>query len=1194
LARGAVTAQPEEEVLPDENGLVYVDELQMNQQERQQTRKFRKKDQYHLPDLDVSMSDMGGPNDPRVMSLEDLQSYARHFQEGEDINVYDFSKIDYDSPFFISLPASDRYNILNAARLRSRLRMGHSKEQLDSMFPDRMAFSKFQIDRVRERNELTQRLMNLNSFENTEFGGGRIAGEKGREYVLVKNDGVEGGWALGVISDEGKQEKPIDLEKPKRIRDEDDEWEEDDDFEDVPIEGLNRLPKQKTGNEQAVDALTKQRRALYQSRRGSTKRVPRRKPKPDQDPESLFVQSSGEEDDEWEDYDGNDDLFGEDENTDDEDLRKALAMSMQTEDHTEEPAEPEDDDDDMLEVFNQSAVEEARPLPKGSGRSIANIVNKRAFNVAPDSREITSFGVPTQKPDSSEDEDTMDLQMALAQSRRPKRKASPPRRETPIGREEQSASNIAKNAGFSGPLPFEKLDLGNSLLGKKKMQQRREETAGGFHNPELEEKQKKKAEPIPPWFSGDIQKDLQAQKDIEAADRQRARDFSKQFQFQDRDDLTFRRSVPGEIIDLDAEDDDGGSEDREIVDLEADSESGLIFQTNESKMDKVANELRASPLLSAKSPETCEKVPASTPAPITEQAREVVSQTGSGTTHGPFAVESDEEIEWSDSDVEKDAQAGTKLRAQSPPKMEGTGSTMTDVFGSSSKKAEINEQPAQPGPSRSPSVDFEDVDLVTEQDTSQQPQRSPSASFEDVQIEQLPGVDVDMTSPPIHTTNLSVDAQENLPEDDEFDDFSDPEDAEMLRSLAIEAEEHARFASTLNNKPQAQNVADYEQELKQLRNQQKKDRRDADEVTQTMILECQALLRLFGLPYVTAPMEAEAQCAELVRLGLVDGIVTDDSDCFLFGGTRIYKNMFNQAKFVECYLTSDLEKEFDLTREKLIAVAHLLGSDYTEGVPHVGPVTALEILSEFGNLEDFKEWWTAVQMNQIPKEDDAKNPFRRKFRRNATKLFLPPVFPDQRVEMAYTNPEVDSDPQAFQWGVPDLDALRSFLMATIGWSQERTDEVLVPVIKDMNRRLDEGTQSNITAFFDGGVGIGAAGINAQGEAFAPRKRVDPSKRMGSALSRMAQRAKGRTAGSTDDPGPGEAVDDGAGDASAAPSREARKGATKSAKRKAKDAGPRSAEGSEDAGSADDEQPVAKKTKRKGGPVAKRGGRKTRS
>ncbi|KAI6876811.1 PIN domain-like protein, partial [Hortaea werneckii] len=102
----------EEEPVPDE-GLVYVDELQMSQQERQQNRKFRKKDAYHLPEMDVSMNELGGENDPRVMSVEELQQYARQFEQGEDINVYDFSKIDFDSPFFMSLPASDRYNILN-------------------------------------------------------------------------------------------------------------------------------------------------------------------------------------------------------------------------------------------------------------------------------------------------------------------------------------------------------------------------------------------------------------------------------------------------------------------------------------------------------------------------------------------------------------------------------------------------------------------------------------------------------------------------------------------------------------------------------------------------------------------------------------------------------------------------------------------------------------------------------------------------------------------------------------------------------------------------------------------------------------------------------------------------------------------------------------------------------------------------
>jgi DNA excision repair protein ERCC-5 len=224
----------------------------------------------------------------------------------------------------------------------------------------------------------------------------------------------------------------------------------------------------------------------------------------------------------------------------------------------------------------------------------------------------------------------------------------------------------------------------------------------------------------------------------------------------------------------------------------------------------------------------------------------------------------------------------------------------------------------------------------------------------------------------------------------------------------------------------------------------------------------------------------------------------------LFGGTRVYKNMFNSNKFVECYLSADLEKELSLSREQLISIAHLLGSDYTEGLSGIGPVTALEILSEFpgkDGLVDFKRWWTEVQQNpNRPKESDAHSAFRRKFRKSqATKLFLSPGFPSPAVYDAYLEPDVDKNSDQFQWGVPDLEGLRRFLMATIGWSQERTDEVLVPVIKDMNRRDMEGTQSNITRYFEGGsysVGAGAK------EAFAPRQRQMGSKRMAAAVNRL--------------------------------------------------------------------------------------------
>jgi DNA excision repair protein ERCC-5 len=47
----------------------------------------------------------------------------------------------------------------------------------------------------------------------------------------------------------------------------------------------------------------------------------------------------------------------------------------------------------------------------------------------------------------------------------------------------------------------------------------------------------------------------------------------------------------------------------------------------------------------------------------------------------------------------------------------------------------------------------------------------------------------------------------------------------------------------------------------------------------------------------------------LELLGLVDGVVTEDSDALLFGSRKVYRNIFDRNKFVEKYDMQVIEKE---------------------------------------------------------------------------------------------------------------------------------------------------------------------------------------------------------------------------------------------------------------------------------------------
>lgn len=324
-------------------------------------------------------------------------------------------------------------------------------------------------------------------------------------------------------------------------------------------------------------------------------------------------------------------------------------------------------------------------------------------------------------------------------------------------------------------------------------------------------------------------------------------------------------------------------------------------------------------------------------------------------------------------------------------------------------------------------------------------------------------------------------------DDDEDDGDLAPAD------VAAESDDYARFVASIKNRDLNEVRGEIDDEIRVLNSENRVAMRDSDEITQSMIAQIQTLLRHFGIPYITAPMEAEAQCAKLAQLGLVDGIITDDSDVFLFGGGQCFKNIFNDAKYVECFLLADVERELMLTRERLISLAYFLGSDYTLGLPGVGPVMGLEILANFPGergLYDFKEWWGRVQRGNDTEEESGTK-WRKSFKRRFLKsIYLTADWPDPLVREAYLYPTVDESEEPFHWGFPRLSALRTFLHEELSWSISKVDDELTPIVQRVSLRGKHGAlnkQGTLDPFFDLSAGAGH---------YAPRKRgMNVSKRL---------------------------------------------------------------------------------------------------
>ena len=134
-------------------------------------------------------------------------------------------------------------------------------------------------------------------------------------------------------------------------------------------------------------------------------------------------------------------------------------------------------------------------------------------------------------------------------------------------------------------------------------------------------------------------------------------------------------------------------------------------------------------------------------------------------------------------------------------------------------------------------------------------------------------------------------------------------------------------------------------------------------LTRPMVEEAKTLLGLLGVPWIQAPSEGEAQAAFLTQRGDVWAAGSKDYDSLLFGAPRMVRFLaVGSTEFLPSQGRSrsvppevlDLEENLEhlgLTREQLIDVAILVGTDFNEGVKGIGPKTAVKRIREWKSLD---------------------------------------------------------------------------------------------------------------------------------------------------------------------------------------------------------------------------------------------------
>jgi flap endonuclease-1 len=213
-------------------------------------------------------------------------------------------------------------------------------------------------------------------------------------------------------------------------------------------------------------------------------------------------------------------------------------------------------------------------------------------------------------------------------------------------------------------------------------------------------------------------------------------------------------------------------------------------------------------------------------------------------------------------------------------------------------------------------------------------------------------------------------------------------------------------------------------------------------ITKQGLYDAKHLLDLLGIPWVQAPSEGEAQAAYMARKGDVWASNSKDYDSLLFGTPRLVRFLSISSQewlpskgrsrrvLPELIELDNFLGKQGITRQQLIDIGILIGTDFNPGIKGIGPKTALKLIKKHRSLEE------------LPVEIREK---------------LPSTI--EQIRDIYLNPDV-TDEYSIEQGELQEDALDDFLCQEKNFSTRRVQTLI-------NRMRMRIAQKSLNDFYGG-------------------------------------------------------------------------------------------------------------------------------